>query len=172
MVPLVLPQVKWVLVGDDGQRDPEIYAEFARGHPEHVAGIAIRSLSELEQFMSHGTFEALVPEAPWTVPRDIPVWFGSNGQTLMRGLEDGVEPSRAEQARRPGRGNALPAPRSPSLPGFCAPDSAPDCAPDCPADSAVASAASSSLSGRQPAGFERGRGFGDALRLVRREESS
>lgn len=85
----ILPQVKWVLVGDDGQRDPEIYAEFAREYPEHVAGIAIRSLSELEQFMSHGTFEALVPEALWTVPRDIPVWFGSNGQTLMRGLEDG-----------------------------------------------------------------------------------
>ncbi len=31
------------LVGDDGQRDPEIYAEFARDFPHCVAGIAIRS---------------------------------------------------------------------------------------------------------------------------------
>lgn len=85
----ILPKVKWVLVGDDGQRDPEIYAEFARHYPDHVAGIAIRSLSEIEQFMSHGTFESLVPKALWHVPSHIPVWFGPNGDTLMEGLKAG-----------------------------------------------------------------------------------
>lgn len=78
----MFPSMKWYLVGDDGQRDPEIYAEFAREHPENVAGIAIRSLSEIEQFMSHGTFECLYPDALRTVPSSIPVWFGSDGNAL------------------------------------------------------------------------------------------
>ena len=78
----MFPSMKWYLVGDDGQRDPEIYAEFAREHPENVAGIAIRSLSEIEQFMSHGTFECLYPDALRTVPSSIPVWFGSDGEAL------------------------------------------------------------------------------------------
>lgn len=78
----MFPSMKWYLVGDDGQRDPEIYAEFAREHPENVAGIAIRSLSEIEQFMSHGTFESLYPDALRTVPCSIPVWFGSDGDAL------------------------------------------------------------------------------------------
>ena len=78
----MFPSMKWYLVGDDGQRDPEIYAEFAREHPENVAGIAIRSLSEIEQFMSHGTFDCLYPDALRTVPSSIPVWFGSDGDAL------------------------------------------------------------------------------------------
>ena len=78
----MFPSMKWYLVGDDGQRDPEINAEFAREHPENVAGIAIRSLSEIEQFMSHGTFECLYPDALRTVPSSIPVWFGSDGDAL------------------------------------------------------------------------------------------
>ena len=75
--------MRWLLVGDDGQHDPEIYAEFAREHPQCVAGIAIRSLSEIEQFMAHGSFEAMVPDALWTVPERIPVWYGSNGHALL-----------------------------------------------------------------------------------------
>ncbi len=79
----MFPHVRWLLVGDDGQHDPEIYAEFAREHPQCVAGIAIRSLSEIEQFMAHGSFEAMVPDALWTVPERIPVWYGSNGHALL-----------------------------------------------------------------------------------------
>ena len=73
-------------VGDDGQRDPEIYAAFARDFPHCVAGIAIRSLSEIEQFMSHGSFEAMVPDALWTVPDRVPVWYGSNGYALLENI--------------------------------------------------------------------------------------
>ena len=57
----MFPHVRWLLVGDDGQHDPEIYAEFAREHPQCVAGIAIRSLSEIEQFMAHGSFRGHGP---------------------------------------------------------------------------------------------------------------
>ena len=84
----MFPRVKWLLVGDDGQHDPEIYAEFARDFPANVAGIAIRSLSQIEQFMSHGTVEALVPDALWTVPSSIPVWFGSDGESLLRRFKE------------------------------------------------------------------------------------
>lgn len=99
----MFPTVKWLLVGDDGQRDPEIYAEFARSFPGNVAGIAIRSLSEIEQFMSHGTFEALVPDALWTVPQSIPVWFGSDGESLLRGFDEGGIRSARQGASPSGR---------------------------------------------------------------------
>ncbi|QWW20762.1 App1 family protein [Schaalia sp. 19OD2882] len=77
------PHIKWFLVGDDGQRDPEIYAEFARHYPDHVAGIAIRSLTQIQQFMAHGSFESMVPEDLWTVPSRIPVWWGQDGFVLL-----------------------------------------------------------------------------------------
>ncbi len=49
------PRISWLLVGDDGQHDPEIYAEFAHSHPTHVAAVAIRQLSPTEQVLAHGT---------------------------------------------------------------------------------------------------------------------
>ncbi|WP_448608754.1 App1 family protein [Geodermatophilus sp. URMC 60] len=42
-----LPGVRWVLVGDDGEHDPEIYRDFARSHPEHVAAIALRTVAPI-----------------------------------------------------------------------------------------------------------------------------
>ncbi|MFC0360144.1 App1 family protein [Kytococcus schroeteri] len=48
------PDVRWVLVGDDGQHDPAIYDEFADAHPGHVAAIAIRQLTVIEQTLSRG----------------------------------------------------------------------------------------------------------------------
>ena len=83
-----LPHVKWLLVGDDGQHDPEIYSEFAREYPEHVAGIAIRSLSQLEQFMAHGTFESFASEEERFVPEGIPVWMGSDGMQLHEAVAE------------------------------------------------------------------------------------
>jgi phosphatidate phosphatase APP1 len=50
-----LPQIRWLLVGDDGQHDPRLYAEFAARSPERVAAIAIRQLSPAEQVLAHGT---------------------------------------------------------------------------------------------------------------------
>ncbi|MCI1642552.1 MAG: DUF2183 domain-containing protein [Actinomyces sp.] len=84
-----LPGVRWILVGDDGQRDPQVYAEFAREHPGHVAGIAIRSLSHLQQVMSHGTLAPLVPGALWSVPAQIPVWYGVDGESLLASMRAG-----------------------------------------------------------------------------------
>jgi phosphatidate phosphatase APP1 len=49
-----LPDLSWVLVGDDGQHDPEIYAELAAEHPDRVTAIAIRELNLAEQVVGHG----------------------------------------------------------------------------------------------------------------------
>lgn len=78
-----LPQVRWFLVGDDGQRDPQLYAEFAREHPDHVAAIAIRSLTHFQQVLAHGSTEPLLPDALRTVPWGIPVWYGPDGDSLL-----------------------------------------------------------------------------------------
>ncbi len=48
------PGVRWLLVGDDGQHDPDIYSDFARHHHESVAGVAIRHLSPTEQVLASG----------------------------------------------------------------------------------------------------------------------
>lgn len=63
------PRIRWLLVGDDGQHDPEIYAEFANAHPTHVAGIGIRQLSPTEQVLAHGT-NAPLEETPVAASTD------------------------------------------------------------------------------------------------------
>ncbi|MDH6181176.1 phosphatidate phosphatase APP1 [Microbacteriaceae bacterium SG_E_30_P1] len=48
------PTTKWLLIGDDGQHDPELYREFATAHPENVAAVAIRNLSPGEAVLAGG----------------------------------------------------------------------------------------------------------------------
>ncbi len=50
-----LPQVRWVLVGDNGQHDPQLYEELAIQVPEAVSMVLIRQLSAAEQVLTHGT---------------------------------------------------------------------------------------------------------------------
>jgi len=52
------PQIKWVLIGDDGQHDEELYREFALAHPDNVAAIAIRQLSIPEAVFAGGRSHA------------------------------------------------------------------------------------------------------------------
>jgi phosphatidate phosphatase APP1 len=91
------PDVRWLLVGDDGQHDPSLYAEAAATHPDHVCGIAIRQLSVTEQLAHHGT---LAGPDPVTEPvadalgqNDPPSVWGPDGQALADGLrEHGILP--------------------------------------------------------------------------------
>ncbi len=39
------PQRRFILVGDSGEHDPEIYAELARHHPDQIVAIGIRNVS-------------------------------------------------------------------------------------------------------------------------------
>ncbi|WP_029149846.1 App1 family protein [Microbacterium indicum] len=48
------PHVEWLLIGDDGQHDDEIYTEFTRDHPSSVAGVAIRRLTPAEAVLAGG----------------------------------------------------------------------------------------------------------------------
>ena len=48
------PGMKWLLVGDDGQHDDEIYTTFARESPDSVAAVAIRKLSPAEAVLAGG----------------------------------------------------------------------------------------------------------------------
>lgn len=39
------PSLAWILVGDSGERDPEIYAEVVRSHPGRVLAVYLREVS-------------------------------------------------------------------------------------------------------------------------------
>jgi len=62
------PDIKWVLIGDDGQHDEELYRTFATEHPDRVAAIAIRQLSTPEAVLAGGRShldENRPTGAPW-----------------------------------------------------------------------------------------------------------
>jgi phosphatidate phosphatase APP1 len=52
------PHLKWLLIGDDGQHDEELYGAFAKAHPENVAAVAIRQLSTGEAVFAGGRSKA------------------------------------------------------------------------------------------------------------------
>lgn len=67
-----LPHVKWLLVGDDGQHDPEYYAEFANEYPDQVAAIAIRRMTSTEAVLAGGRSHKHpgVGDIPWVEGAD------------------------------------------------------------------------------------------------------
>ena len=88
-----LPDVTWLLVGDDGQHDPLIYGEAAREHSDRVAAVAVRRLTPTEQVLA-GTQLAhpmgLGPEARTLAEADVPVVVGADGYELARLLPSGI----------------------------------------------------------------------------------
>lgn len=42
------PQMRWVLIGDDGGHDPSVFVEFARCRPDRVAVIALRQVLDVD----------------------------------------------------------------------------------------------------------------------------
>lgn len=46
------PQIRWLLVGDDGQHDPETYAWFCEQHPDQVLAVCIRQLTPGEAVLA------------------------------------------------------------------------------------------------------------------------
>ncbi|MFJ3030822.1 App1 family protein [Rothia terrae] len=49
------PNIKWILIGDDGQRDPDVYSGFAVRYPQNVASILIRNLTVGESVLANPT---------------------------------------------------------------------------------------------------------------------
>lgn len=70
---LEFPSVRWLLVGDDGQHDEEIYGDFSRLHPNNVTAVAIRQLSNSEAVLAGGrskTEQHDEKTAPWVFAPD------------------------------------------------------------------------------------------------------
>ncbi|MEV7971605.1 phosphatase domain-containing protein [Cellulomonas sp. NPDC089187] len=49
------PDTRWILIGDNGQHDPELYRAFDAARPGRVAAVAIRELTPVEQVVASGT---------------------------------------------------------------------------------------------------------------------
>ncbi|MBC7590972.1 MAG: DUF2183 domain-containing protein, partial [Salinibacterium sp.] len=67
------PEMRWLLVGDDGQHDEEIYGQFAAHHPRAVEGVAIRQLSNSEAVLAGGRSKSEAHSsrsAPWVYAPD------------------------------------------------------------------------------------------------------
>jgi phosphatidate phosphatase APP1 len=76
------PQVRWLLIGDDGQHDDEIYTTFTAEQPGNVAAVAIRRLSPAEAVLAGGR-TAVDDHSAATVP-----WVtGPDGAGLVERLE-------------------------------------------------------------------------------------
>ncbi|WP_299279430.1 phosphatase domain-containing protein [uncultured Georgenia sp.] len=85
------PHVRWLLIGDDGQHDPEIYAELAREHPDRVVAIGIRRLTAGEHVLAHGTPQASDmgkghDGGRVSGRRQVPAVAGPDGESLWREL--------------------------------------------------------------------------------------
>lgn len=91
-----LPQLRWVLVGDDGQHDPKLYDEIVWARPDDVRLVAVRQLAAAEQVLTHG-LPVPLPGGPEVAERragaDVPWVRGPHGHALgaelrRRGLLD------------------------------------------------------------------------------------
>lgn len=77
------PQIKWLLIGDDGQHDEDLYHEFSTHFPDHVAAVAIRQLSTGEAVLAGGRSKAQLHERVSGVP-----WvYGPDGATIAYELD-------------------------------------------------------------------------------------
>lgn len=78
------PNIQWILIGDDGQHDEEIYAEFATKNPGRVRAIAIRELLAPEAVLAGGRHQFDRDRNPLMVP-----WVSApNGAGLASSLGD------------------------------------------------------------------------------------
>jgi phosphatidate phosphatase APP1 len=89
-----LPGISWVLVGDDGQHDLDIYSTFAEVAPRYVRAIAIRRLAPIQQVLAHGTLTPL--DERMTIPDIVPTVIARDG----RGLLAGIQAALAKQPQR------------------------------------------------------------------------
>ena len=76
------PDIEWLLVGDDGQHDEELYGAFADRHPENVKAIAIRQLSTSEAVLAGGRSR----EDEKHRPNSVPLVYAPHGAGLSERL--------------------------------------------------------------------------------------
>jgi len=77
------PDVRWLLIGDDGQHDDQIYTTFTDEHPQNVVAVAIRRLSPAEAVLAGGRTavnDHAAAAVPWVTHQD--------GAGLLERLEE------------------------------------------------------------------------------------
>lgn len=94
----MLPHVKWLMLGDDGQHDPTTFTTIGKRFPNQLAAVFIHTLSEQEHLLTHGTTKPLDPQGVGSVPEDVPVLSGHDGHCLNQQIEQ--ESFRATLRRR------------------------------------------------------------------------
>ncbi|MDR1430920.1 MAG: DUF2183 domain-containing protein [Propionibacteriaceae bacterium] len=80
-----LPGISWVLIGDDGQHDLDIYSTFAEVAPRYVRAIAIRRLTPTQQVLAHGSLTPL--DERTTIPDIVPTVIAPDGRGLLAGIQ-------------------------------------------------------------------------------------
>lgn len=81
------PDRRFVLVGDSGERDPQVYASMARQYPDNVAGIFIRAVRDdhrdrsrySEIFRGIDEEKWIIFRDPGELPADLVSWCGIAG---------------------------------------------------------------------------------------------
>lgn len=78
------PHMRWLLVGDDGQHDEEIYAAFVDEHPDRVLAVCIRQLSPAQAVLAGSS------RRPHATPTEssVPWLYGPDGSELARRLSE------------------------------------------------------------------------------------
>ncbi|WP_380174434.1 phosphatase domain-containing protein [Kineococcus sp. DHX-1] len=74
------PGVRWFLVGDDGEHDPQIYREFAREHPGDVEAVALREVGDVLPSGGQDGDDRV------ELVGEVPVVRGPDGHVLLRRL--------------------------------------------------------------------------------------
>ncbi|HJV15282.1 MAG TPA: phosphatase domain-containing protein [Propionibacteriaceae bacterium] len=62
------PEIKWLLIGDDGQHDESIYGDFVAQHRDNVNAICIRQLTPSEAVFAGSSFRGHTKTGDSTVP--------------------------------------------------------------------------------------------------------
>ena len=76
------PDMRFILIGDDGQKDPTTYATIVKRYPGRVLAIGIRQLSPRES-SALGSVAGVTATQPMPVT-DVPVFTGTTGANLMK----------------------------------------------------------------------------------------
>ena len=76
------PNMKFILIGDDGQRDPTTYATISKRHPGRVIAIGIRQLRPGEAGSHLQKITGMTTSQP-APSVDVPVFYGTTGVNLM-----------------------------------------------------------------------------------------
>lgn len=70
------PQRRFILIGDAGERDPEIYADLARRFPDQIALIAIRRIGETDDALRRGAVRQGTGNTLWQ-------WFDEASEVFL-----------------------------------------------------------------------------------------